>query len=1440
MIQSIIHFSVKQKFIIGLLVCVWIGLGIEAMLHMPIDAVPDITNNQVQIVTVSPSLAAQEIEQLITYPVEAAMANLPDILEVRSISRFSLSVVTIVFKDHIPLLDARQLVTEQISVAAAEIPAGLGVPAMMPITTGLGEIYQYILTVAPGYESQYDAMQLRTVQDWIVKRQLAGTPGVVDISSFGGHLKQYEVSVNPYKMRALEIAATDILTALKQNNQNSGGSYIEQNQNAYYVRTVGRVDQLADIEQICVGAHEGVPILVKDIAQVGWGSAPRYGAMTSNGKGEVVGGITLMLKGANSSEAIAEVKKRIQRVQQSLPEGVFIEPYLDRAELVRRTIETVKNNLIEGGLIVILVLILVSGNLRAGLIVASVIPLSMLFALTLMRVFDVSANLMSLGAIDFGIVVDGAVIIVESILHVMTAKYIGNRLSQTQMNHVVMDAASSIYRSAAFGVMIILVVFIPIMTLTGIEGKMFRPMAYTVSFAILGALILSLTYVPMMSAWVLSKQVSSNRNWADAAMDYLRARYRSVLSAALNRPYVVLMIAIGLLALSVGVFRRLGSEFIPTLEEGDLAMQMTIQPGSALSESIAMATRAEHILLENFPEVERVVSKIGTAEVPTDPMAIEDADIMIILKNKGEWQTARTREGLVNAMKDQLTVITGAEFEFTQPIQLRFNELMTGAKTDIAIMIYGENLDTLAILAQRAEAIVAPIRGAADVRVEQTEGLPQLLIEYDREKMAQYGINIDELNTIIRTAYAGETVGVVYENERKFDLVVRLQPQYRKQLDLAQLFVHLPNSEGDIPLRELASFSFQEGPMQISRSDAQRKITVGVNGRNRDTEGLVEEIERALNEQLNLPSGYYLRYGGQFENLRTAQRRLTIAVPVALGLILILLYFAFHSIKYALLIFTGVPLSAIGGILALALRDMPFSISAGIGFIALFGVSVMDGIVLLSQFNELKDKADRSLKETILEGGTIRLRAVLMTSIVAALGFLPMALSTSAGAEVQKPLATVVIGGIVSATFLTLMVLPVLYLLVNRKSGKGSRSIGLMAGMIAIGMLPYIGNAQPSPEVFTLETAINSAMKHHPLLKKGELQVAREQIRQKGAWQIPPANISYQRGQINARETDYFLTITQSLGSILTHQRQKDYFQTSERLASTELALLKNEVYYEVIHKWYNWRFASNYEILYTQQLVWYDQLTDRLEIQQHAGEIDPLDFQLIQAQQNETLRNLTQAEIALKQAERELKNVTFWENDLIASTDSLVTLQQNDISLSEELAPVLLAPFQQKIALSESQTLLHKSHFFPSLSLGYFYQEIEEMGGLQGFVVEVDIPLWWKSTRTNILSSQIERQIAETEFQHQSYRFTYGFEQAQSELVHYQRQFETLGRSQLEHANALRSLSEIQLNAGEVDYLRYVQLLDRALTYERSYWEMLQAYIDAFISVQYYTQIYE
>ncbi len=1013
----------------GLFTLALVLWGGYSVTQLPIDAVPDITDNQVQVLTISPSLAAPEIERLVTFPVEQTMATIPGITEIRSFSRFGLSVVTIVFNSKTDVYWARQQVNERLSQARGLIPPGVGSPEIAPLSTGLSEIYQYVLRPQKGFENKFNAMDLRTIQDWIVRRQLLGTPGVAEVSSFGGLVKQYEVALDPNKLRSMNVSINEIFTALEKNNQNTGGAYIEQKPYSYFIRSEGLVENLDDIKNIVVrNTSKGLPILIRNLAEVRFGSAPRYGAMTYNDQGEVVGAIVLMLKGANSSLVIAKVKERIEQIKKTLPEGVAIEPYLDRTKLVNNAIGTVTKNLSEGALIVVFVLVLLLGNLRAGLVVASVIPLAMLFAVSMMNLFGVSGNLMSLGAIDFGLIVDGAVIVVEATMHELGLSGFIRKLSQKEMDKEVGLAANKMMRSAAFGQIIILIVYLPILSLEGIEGKMFGPMAQTVAFAIMGALILSLTYVPMVSSLLLSKKTGHSKNISTSIIAFFQRAYRPAIHYALRRRVIVLSASVALFVFSLVLFSRMGGEFIPQLDEGDFAVETLLITGSSLSQTVETTQKSSRILLDNFPEVKMVIGKIGTSEIPTDPMPVEAADLIIVLKDKDEWVSATSRTEIADKMSEKLhEAIPGVLFGFQQPIQMRFNELMTGAKQDVVIKIYGEDLNLLVDYAERVGKIARSVDGAEDIYVEPVGGLPQVSVRFDRNRLAQFGLSIEEVNRVLRSGFSGESAGKVYEQERRFELVVRLDQQNRKSIDdIRNLFV--TSSAGlQIPLGQLGTIELTVGPNQIQRDDAKRRIAVGFNVRGRDVESIVNEIGTKINTQLKFEPGYFLKYGGAFKNLQEAKGRLIVAVPLALGLIFMLLFFTFDSLRQGLLIYTAIPLSAIGGVIALSVRGMPFSISAGVGFIALFGVAVLNGIVLIAEFNRLKNEGGLTLNDIVLKGTEVRLRPVLMTALVASLGFLPMALSNGSGAEVQRPLATVVIGGLITATILTLVVLPVLY-----------------------------------------------------------------------------------------------------------------------------------------------------------------------------------------------------------------------------------------------------------------------------------------------------------------------------------------------------------------------------------------------------------------------------
>lgn len=1063
MFQKLITYSIRHKLVIGVLSIALAIWGIWSLVHLPFDSTPDITDNQVQVITQAPSLGAQEVEQYVTTPVEMALANIPRIQERRSISRSGLSVITLVFDDAADIYWARSQVSQVVEQLEKELPKNTETE-MGPIATGLGEIYHYTIRAKEGYEHKYSLTQLRTMQDWIVRKQLSGTPGVAEVSGWGGYVKQYEVAINTDQLNASGVSVSEVFDALQRNNANTGGSYIEQNSNQYYIRGIGVVKNLEDVANITVKTVDGTPVKVCDVAKVQLGHATRFGAVTRNGEGEVVAGIAIMLKGENFQEVIKNVKERISQIQKSLPEGVVIEPFIDRTNLVDRVEGTIARNLIEGGLIVIFVLVIFLGNWRAGLVVASVIPLSMLFAFGMMKTFGIDGNLMSLGAIDFGMIVDSAVIIVEAVVtHINTghfsqpevrAAYLaqcqkeGNvvpfALTQKQMDEEVHFSASRIRQSAAFGEIIIMIVYIPLMTLVGIEGKMFRPMALTVFFAILGAFILSLTYVPMASSLMLSRKVHTRKTFSDRVIEKLQAWYRPVLDWVLARNKDVITGAVALFCVSVVGFKYLGGEFIPSLEEGDFAVEMSMSQGTSLSQMVESCTKAEKLLKKEYPEIKQVVSRIGSAEIPTDPMPVERADIMIALKPKAEWTSAKTTPELMEKMEETLRAIPGLEAEISQPIQMRNNELLTGIKQDVAIKIFGDDLDVLTQQAGKVKKMIEDVPGVSGIFVEEVAGLPQIQVKYNHEKMAAYGVSVDDISEILETTFAGAVAGSLYEGDKKFDIVLRMDPSQRNVETLEQLSIPLKDGT-NIPLSQVADIDYSPAPAQVSHEDGARRIYVGFNVKGRDVQSTVEDIQEILDEKLKLPDGYYYNYGGEFENLKSATNRLMVVIPIALVIILLLLYATVKNVRESLFVFSAIPLAAIGGVWALWLRGMPFSISAGVGFIALFGVAVLNGIVLIGQMNQMQreektaDKLSASsgvtelIHHRIIESCMVRLRPVLMTALVASMGFLPMALSQGDGAEVQRPLATVVIGGLITSTLLTLLVLPAIYKTFTRK-----------------------------------------------------------------------------------------------------------------------------------------------------------------------------------------------------------------------------------------------------------------------------------------------------------------------------------------------------------------------------------------------------------------------
>ena len=1441
MLNTIVRFSIQKKLFVALTTLFLFLGGLYAMFTLPIDAVPDITNNQVQIVTVSPTLAPQEVEQLITMPVEISMSNIMNVEEIRSVSRFGLSLVTVVFKENVPTLQARQLVNEQIQAVAGEIPSELGTPELMPITTGLGEIYQYVLRVDEKYKDKYDAMELRTIQDWIVKRQLSGIPGIVEINSFGGNLKQYEIAIDPDALSALQITIGDVFEALSKNNQNTGASYIEKVGKAYYIRSEGMIEKMKDIEKIVVTNRGGMPVHISDIGKVGFGSAKRFGAMTIDGEGECVGGIAMMLKGANANVVTKTLEQRVAKVQKILPEGVTIEPYLNRSELVNRNISTVIFNLIEGALIVFLVLIIFLGDIRSGLIVASVIPLAMLFAFIMMRIFGVSANLMSLGAIDFGIVVDGSIVILEGILaHIYGKRLAGKTLTAEEMSKEVEAGAVKVVKSSTFAVLIILIVFFPILTLTGIEGKYFTPMAQTLVFCIIGALLLSLTYVPMMATLFLKRKVELKPTFADRFFGWLTGVYDRLLGACMRRVWVTLASAFALLAASLMLFTRLGAEFIPTLDEGDFAMQMTLPAGSSLTRSIDISLDAERVLKQKFPEVKHVVAKIGTAEVPTDPMSVEDADVMIVMKPFKEWTSASSRAEMVEKMKEALEEVQGAEFNFSQPIQLRFNELMTGAKADIAIKLYGEDMEELYARAKEAAKYVAKVPGASDVIVEQAMGLPQLVVKYDRTKISRYGINIEELNDIIRTAYAGEAAGVVFENERRFDLVVRLDDEKVKDLDLNRLYVRTCDGL-QVPVSEVATIDLVDGPLQINRDATKRRIVIGVNVRNADIQQVVSQISDILDKNIKLKPGYYFEYGGQFENLQNAIRTLMIVIPIALMLILLLLFFAFRSITYSLVVFSTVPLSLIGGILALWLRGLPFSISAGVGFIALFGVAVLNGILMINHFNDMKkqSKYEMCTNQIIRRGCKHLLRPVFLTGLVASLGFVPMAVATSAGAEVQRPLATVVIGGLIVSTVLTLLIIPAFYRLVNGlpaalRRFKKRPNGGKIAMVIVLALMP-LGTLAQQAQKITLDEAIDMALAGSPRLQAVDSDIARIRATKGESWELAPTQVTYSWGQLNGEfKHDNELSVEQSLGSLLTPFYKNSL--VSVQVASSERYrdLVTKEIVAEVKRAWTDYQHAVS--VLELSQMQ--DSLGNRLrksgEVRLLQGDIDQLEYRMMATMASEAHTKVLQATDDVRLAAKRFAWACF-SSDAVEPADSRLAMMT--LPESYNLSQAHIGYFDSQVEVKRKAVDVERSRFFPELSVGYSRQKIEPLSGLNSWSVGVAVPIVFFPQKSKVKQARAEATIARWDAEDNRLKLRNRVEELRLRIERQQRTIDYYTGDALKQADELQRNAMMLYKESETGIVELLHSITTANEIRKSYVDAVHEYNVMLLELELYTE---
>ncbi|HTO14961.1 MAG TPA: CusA/CzcA family heavy metal efflux RND transporter [Edaphocola sp.] len=1451
MLNKIIAFSIKNKLIIGLFILGLIGYGSYQFTQLPIDAVPDITDNQVQIITIAPSFGATDIERLVTFPIEQANSNIPGMKQIRSFSRFGLSLVTIVFDDKTDVYWARQQVSERLQ--QLDIPKEIGIPEMGPVTTGLGEIYQYVVRPKKGFEHQYDATELRTIQDWIVRRQLLGVKGVAEVSSFGGKLKQYSIEVDPNKLQAYGITIPDVFEALENNNQNTGGAYIEKGPTVLYIRSEGLIGSIEDIQNIVIkNKNDGMPLFIRDIADINIGHAIRYGAMTYNDEGEVAGAVVMMLKGANSNVVIKDVKEQIDQIRKTLPEGVIIEPFLDRTKMVNNAISTVEKNLMEGALIVVFVLVIFLGNFRAGILVASVIPLSMLFAVIMMNAFGVSGNLMSLGALDFGLIVDGAVIIVEAVMHQLahSKKFaLTNKLQQNEMDEEVQKSSSKMMNSAVFGQIIILVVYLPILTLQGIEGKMFKPMAQTVAFALLGAFILSLTYIPMMSTIFLSKKIKHKANLSDRVMEKLSIKYRNVLAKVLKYPKTVIGTTLVLFATAVFTFTTLGGEFIPALEEGDFAVDTRVLPGSNLNTTIAYVSKAASILKSQFPEVEKVVTKIGSGEVPTDPMPMDASDMMVILKPKKEWTSAKTFNELSEKMGKALEDIPGITAGFQYPVQMRFNELMTGARQDVVVKIFGEDLDSLSKYAAHLAQIASAVKGTKDMYVEPVTGLPEIIIDYNRNTIAQYHMNISDINRVVNTAFAGQSSGMVYEGEKHFDLVLRLAGSKRNNLeDVQNLLIPTP-SGSQVPLSQLALVSLKDGPNQIQREDAKRRIVIGFNIGDRDVQSIVNELEEKVNEQMQFSPGYYVTYGGAFQNLKAATNRLLIAVPLALLLIFVLLYFAFHSVKQGLLIYSAIPLSAIGGIFFLAIRGMPFSISAGVGFIALFGIAVLNGIVLIAEFNRLKNSGIDNTREIVLLGTKVRLRPVLMTAFVASLGFLPMALSNGAGAEVQRPLATVVIGGLMVATFLTLFVLPTLYILFETKKRPKMPHSKIISSFLVFALLTgLVNNNANAQKTIALEAAIDSAIKNNLTLKNENLKAEYQLKLTESANEIPMTTVSTEFGQISSSYTDSKFGISQSISFPTVYVRQKALLKQTYAGHKIAVAVQSAELKRQVTEMYIRLSYLQEKKKLLLKTDSLYSNFLQKANFRFEKGESNILEKATAENQQGQIALQLQQLqhdlEVAILQFQLLLNTATRYL-PLPSSLKMDTYLKENENFFSEDNISMQFYKQQKQIAQSETQ--LQKSKLLPDLLVAYNNSSMigtgaddKYYGAHQRFhsvALGLGIPLFYGAQKAKINASKINEQLANNSYDIAFQKLDLALKSA---LLSYKKAKESADwfeEKGLKSAATIAHTATIQFVNGDINYLEWVLLMNQSVAIESDYLEILKQLKESIAQINYLHQ---
>ncbi|MBL7813593.1 MAG: CusA/CzcA family heavy metal efflux RND transporter [Saprospiraceae bacterium] len=1425
MIQNIIRFSLQNKVIVGALVIGLIGWGALSLKKLPLDAIPDVTSNQVNVVTIAPNLAPVEMEQFVTYPVEMALANIQGLTEIRSVSQFGLSLITLEFKEHTDLYWARAQINERLQTVKEDIPQGFGSPQMLPVTTGLGEVYQYSIQPKDKNDTSWTLIKLREVQDWIVKRQLLGTEGVAEVSSFGGHLKQYHVRVKPEMLKATGVTLQNVFTAIESSNANTGAAYIEKNNQSYFIRGIGLATSKADLENTFIKSNGGIPVSVRDVATIEEGSSIRFGALT-NEKTEIVGGIILMLKGENSRQVVLNVKEKLAKIEKNLPKGLEIKPFIDREALIERTIETVAKNLVEGGIIVIFVLLLLLGHFRAGLIIASVIPLAMLFTVACMVAFGVSGNLMSLGAIDFGLIVDGAVIIIENAIRRLSMK---NAQEET-MDKTIFTATKEIMQSAVFGSVIIMLVYVPLLLLEGIEGKMFKPMALTVIFALIGALILSLTYVPVMASLFLKKSTEHHATFADRLMNGMVRFYRPILIKALRFRKTVMVVSLSLLVVAFLIFQKMGGEFIPQLDEGDFVVQLTMMPGTSLTQMVEMSKSVGALVKKEFPnEILETTGKIGTSEVPTDPMSVEEMDMILTMNDRDKWQRCHSRTEFEEQLNAILEKIPGVTSSIQQPIAMRFNELMTGAKTDVIVKVLGPDLDKLAEVANDILKKIKNTAGVADPYVAKAEGMPQLFVTYKRDAMMRYGVSTDEVGRTLRMALAGEKAGVLYEESRRFDVIVKLQTLDNQKLDdVGKLSVTTENGS-QIPLSMLADIEIKTAPMAVNRENGERSVNVNLNIRGRDVATTVAEIQHIVDSKIVLPQGYRITYGGQFENLENARTRLLLVVPAALLMILLLLYLSFGTLKESLLIFTAIPFAAVGGVFALELRGMPFSISAGVGFIALFGVAVLNGMVLIGYFKQLHLEGRDNLNSRILRGAIDRFRPVIMTATVASLGFLPMALAAGAGAEVQKPLATVVIGGLITSTILTLGLLPVLYAIFMSQKSKPSLSKKVILFLLAVCCLPKMAMSQSISE----QEAVNMALKNHPLMLKNQSQITHAKQMVGTAKMITPSEFSFETPQLLMGPDN--VTVWTVLGAQQSFLPKKVYNQNEKTLlqqakvTESELAMSAHDITQQTRLLYQSCLFASEKVRYWREQDSIFKEFNRVAEVEFRVGKITPLEKTTAESFYKNIQQLLRGAELAEKNALDELKS--FLKSPQISVNELFTKLNLDKVERSklpveqyyaeaEKLQMEKLA--QQKLATAPSYSVGVSQYVF-----NRFIPPIVRVG--------VSVPLWKKGWQAAEKAAELETAVAQKEREVIDFQLNTSYQKAMNDYLLAAQNLEFYEKTGLSQAAEILRAVDKTRQLGSITTFDYLQSIRQAFDLKMAYLMALQAHNEAVLKVKYY-----